>query len=58
MQFHQALVGEWCLGNHNPRKGEPNKDELRAFYHALADRSNWDLRTCIVRGWLGMSHGR
>ena len=43
-QYHQVLVGEWCLGNHNPHKAELNADELRAFYRALSDAQldAWD----------------
>lgn len=43
-QYHQVLVGEWCLGNHNPHKAELNADELRTFYRALADAQldAWD----------------
>ena len=43
-QHHQILVGEWCLGNHNPRKAQLEKDEKRAFYRALADAQldAWD----------------
>ena len=38
------LVGEWCLGNHNPHKTEMDADELRAFYRTLADAQldAWD----------------
>lgn len=44
VQYHQVLVGEWCLGNHNPRKAELDKDEQRAFYRTLADAQldAWD----------------
>lgn len=43
-QHHQVLVGEWCLGNHKPRKAQLEKDEKRAFYRALADAQldAWD----------------
>jgi len=81
-RHHQVLVGEWCLGNHNPqiKSGELAGDELRDFYRALADaqldawdqglggcywsyrvdspgHENWDLRTCVVKGWVDMRHG-
>lgn len=43
-QHHEILVGEWCLGNHNPQKAQLDKDEKRAFYRALADAQldAWD----------------
>ena len=41
---HNVLVGEWCLGNHNPHKADMSADELKAFYRALADAQleAWD----------------
>lgn len=79
-QFHQVLVGEWCLGTHSPLKEQLSDDELRTFYRALADaqldawdqgiggcywsyrvddpaHADWDLRTCVAKGWLDMHHG-
>ncbi len=43
-RHHQVLVGEWCLGNHNPRLAEMSNDERKAFYRALADAQldAWD----------------
>ncbi len=43
-QHHEILVGEWCLGNHNPQKAQLDKDEKRTFYRALADAQldAWD----------------
>ena len=80
-QFHDVLVGEWCLGNHSPLKKELDVDGIRAFYRALADaqldawdqgiggcywsyrvddpgRPEWDLRTCVAKGWIDLTHGK
>ena len=80
-RHHDVLVGEWCLGNHNPQLGSMDEQEKRAFYRALsdaqldawdegiggcfwsyrvdsADHPDWDLRTCVVKGWLDLHHGR
>lgn len=80
-QFHDVLVGEWCLGNHSPLKKELDADGIRAFYRALADaqldawdqgiggcywsyrvddpgRPEWDLRTCVAKGWIDLTHGK
>lgn len=79
-QYHQVLVGEWCLGNHSPLKQQLSDEDKRAFYRALSDaqldawdqgiggcywsyrvddpaRPEWDMRTCVVKGWLDLHHG-
>lgn len=79
-RHHQVLVGEWCLGTHNPHLAEMDDEDRRAFYRALADaqldawdqglggcywsyrvddleHQDWDLRTCVVKGWLDLHHG-
>ena len=79
-RHHDVLVGEWCLGNHNPHKAEMDDEAKRAFYRALADaqldawdeglggcywsyrvddeeHDDWDLRACVVKGWLDLHHG-
>ena len=79
-RHHQVLVGEWCLGNHNPLMPEMDAEAKQAFYRSLADaqldawdqglggcfwsyrvdaagHEDWDLRSCVVRGWLDMHHG-
>ena len=80
-RHHQVLVGEWCLGNHNPLMSEMDAEAKQAFYRVLADaqldawdqglggcfwsyrvdaagHEDWDLRSCVVKGWLDMHHGR
>lgn len=80
-KHHQVLVGEWCLGNHNPHKKTLDEQGLKDFYRVLADaqldawdqgiggcywsyrvddpgHADWDLRNCVVKGWLDLHHGR